>query len=321
MKSFITIILFYTLLGLSQGLMGFHKCPEGHHCIYMSGGAMLDRVSEPGWRWQEPFLSSPHAIQTTWQTDEVKDVLCGSSKGGVAKVDVQVVNRLNEKCLKRVIKEHGVNYDKPLIFDYVPSEVAQFCKAYDLDQLLIEKFDELDEVLHTKLNENVKSYGLDDCLEIKTVRMGRPKLSLEMQERFEKTELLKKDQEHEHEKAKTAKIQQTAAHQKTEAEAQSHALKRDYEMTTAKKQAETEATIKKSEAEADAYAKEQEARANEKLLTPQYLKLKEIEAYYHNSKIHERMVDSNLLKGGNQHTHLRFDSPPAAANYPESYRI
>ena len=73
----------------------------------------------------------------------------GSSQGGHAYLDIEVVNKLNSKddCMLKVIGEHTIDYDRPLIYDYIPSEVAQFCKNYTLDDIVIREFDKLDEVL------------------------------------------------------------------------------------------------------------------------------------------------------------------------------
>ena len=68
-KNILNIITIFSLMCLSEALLGFHKCPEGHMCIYKRGGAKLDRLEGPGWHWHEPALTSVHPIQTTWQTD------------------------------------------------------------------------------------------------------------------------------------------------------------------------------------------------------------------------------------------------------------
>ena len=75
-----------------------------------------------------------------------------------------------------------------MIYDYIPSEVAQFCKNYTLNDIVIREFDKLDEVLLDKLRKNIDSYGLGDCLEIKNVRINRPKLNEQMRKIFESIE-------------------------------------------------------------------------------------------------------------------------------------
>lgn len=331
----LTITLFYLLSGSSYGatVTGFHKCPEGHVCIYKRGGAKLDRLEEPGWHWHEPLLTSVHPIQVTWQTDTVKDVVCGSSKGGTARLDIAVINKLEKtpECIDKVIKNYGIDYDKPLIFDYVPSEVLQFCKNYDLDQIYTSKIDELDEVLLEKLRDNVKSYGLEECLTIKGVRMDRPKLSQEMQQQFERTESLKKEQEHAKEEAKTAEIKSKT--QLAQAEAAAHRVQttKKYEMETELLQARNNADIQEienekekkkieSRAEAEATARKKLAEANKALHTPEFLELEHYKAYYNNAKIHT--APPEMLKNSHNLVHTNMVHPsPSPTSHPPSTPI
>ena len=54
----------------------------GHYIInYNAGGAMLQSMSGPGFHMMVPFLTLVRNIQTTLQTDEVKNVPCGTSGG------------------------------------------------------------------------------------------------------------------------------------------------------------------------------------------------------------------------------------------------
>ena len=303
----------------------------------MSGGAILDRIEGPGWHWHEPLLTSAHPIQVTWQTDKLHDVLCGSSKGGTARLDIDVINRLvsTPQCIDKVIKNHGIDYDKPLIFDYVPSEVLQFCKNYDLDDIYTSRLDELDEVLLGKLRENVKSYGLEDCVEIKGVRMDRPKLSPEMQQRFERTESLKKEQEHATEEAKTQEIKSRTQLAQVEAAAKQEQLTASYQMKTKLLEAENDASIQnianereakkiESLAKAEANAKKQEAEANKFLHTPEYLELARTKAFYNNAKIITESAET--LKNTYKFQHTNMDSSPKYPTPPhepfqKEYRI
>jgi hypothetical protein len=93
------------------------------------------------------------------------------------------------------VSQFGTGYDQPLIFDYIPSEVAQFCKNYPLEDIYIRRFDELDEVLMEKLTKVIAEFGMTDCLEIQKVRIGRPMLSAEMQKRFEAIEHEEKEKD------------------------------------------------------------------------------------------------------------------------------
>lgn len=331
-------ILFYVLIVSVGGkplptMTGVHECPEGHKCIYKRGGAVLDRIEEPGYHWHEPLMTTSYPIQITEQTDKIQDVECGSSKGGSATLTIDVVNQLTDtrECIYRVVKNHGLEYDKPLIFDYVPSEVLQFCKNYELDEIYTKRFDELDEILLEKLRDNVKSYGLEKCLSIKRVRMERPKLSDEMKKSFERTESLKKQQEHAKEEAKTKDIKAKTELAMVESKAKQEQLTKKFQMDTKLREAENDAKIQEiennkhktkvlAEAQVEAEAKKLEAEANKKLHTPEYIQLQHFKAFYHNSKIHTGT--SEMLKNSHNLLHTNIGSinyettPPSKASNP-----
>lgn len=73
---------------ISNNLIAFN-------CIYQ-GGALLPQVSNPGFHMMIPFLTSYRSVQVTLQTDEVKNVPCGTSGGVMIYFDrIEVVNILD----------------------------------------------------------------------------------------------------------------------------------------------------------------------------------------------------------------------------------
>lgn len=184
------------LLFTGAGL-GIHTIDEGHLGVYYRGGKLLKTVNEPGFHWKVPMLTKHENVQVTWQTDRLPAVMCGSSRGGTATLSIEVVNRLkgSHECVERTISQFGSGYDQPLIFDHIPSEVAQFCKNYPLEDIYIRRFDELDEVLMEKLTKVIDTFGMSDCLQIQQVRIGRPQLSESMSKRFEAIEHEEKEKD------------------------------------------------------------------------------------------------------------------------------
>ncbi|CAL8237803.1 unnamed protein product, partial [Boreogadus saida] len=72
-----------------------HKIEEGHTGVYYRGGALLTSTSGPGFHLMLPFITSYKPVQTTLQTDEVKNVPCGTSGGVMIYFDrIEVVNFL-----------------------------------------------------------------------------------------------------------------------------------------------------------------------------------------------------------------------------------
>ena len=60
------------------------------------GGALLSATSGPGFHIMIPFVTTFRSVQITMQTDEVKNVPCGTSGGVLIHFDrIEVVNMLS----------------------------------------------------------------------------------------------------------------------------------------------------------------------------------------------------------------------------------
>ena len=316
-KTIIGIVLLSSMN--ADGFLGIHQCQQGNKCVYYRGGSLLKEFADPGYHLKIPFITSHHNVQITWQTDKLNNVICGSSRGGQAYLDIEVVNKLNSnnECIRKVISEHTIDYDKPLIFDYIPSEVAQFCKNYTLDDIVIREFDKLDEVLLEKLRDNVISYGLSDCLEIKKVRINRPRLDSEMQKKFESIENEQKAKELAIQQKETEKVRLEIQTQKEIMEKERQQKTNQIEMTIQKEKAEAEfekqkiidnkeMETKKKKADSEKYRLQKLAEANDMLFSnPNYLILEGYKAAHNNAKLIFGNVPQNAimnLDGHNSHS-------------------
>lgn len=302
---------------------GFHGCKEGHVCVYYRGNALLPDIADPGWHWQVPLLTTHHNVQTTWQTDRIVNVVCGSSKGGTVHLDVDVINRIEGSCVHRTVQNHTVFYDKQLIEDYVPSEVAQFCKNFTIEDIVVRQFDVLDEVLLAALRKNVRSYDLADCLRIKTVRIRRPTLNAEMKRAFESIEAEKKKMDlavqrkntlqvelqikeqdrvmEEQRKQKTMKIQLETRTLEANASAARQKILDDKELATAK-----------ARADAERYALEAQAAGNKALYGghDNFIRVEGFKAAHNNAKLIMGNSEQNALSL----LHLQPPTAPTAHN-------
>jgi hypothetical protein len=104
---------------------GMHQVPEGHIAMYWRGGALLDTVAEPGWRWAPPMVTTRDFVQLTMQTDtvrvlslvgyfrppdspcvcQVREVPCGTSTGVMIYFDrIDVVNQLDRTKAHSTVK-------------------------------------------------------------------------------------------------------------------------------------------------------------------------------------------------------------------------
>ena len=64
--------------------------------FFLQGGALLKETSRPGYHMMIPFLTTHRSVQVTLQSDEVKNVPCGTSGGVMLYFDrIEVVNILS----------------------------------------------------------------------------------------------------------------------------------------------------------------------------------------------------------------------------------
>jgi len=289
----------HILLGV--GILGFiislsiHKIEEGHIGVYYRGGALLMSTSSAGFHLMVPFITSVKSVQTTMQTDEVKNIPCGTSGGVVIYFDkIEVVNLLSADSVHSIVKNFTADYDRTLIFNKIHHELNQFCSVHTLQEVYIDLFSDIDEYLKTALSQDLSV--LAPGLIINTVRVTKPKIPETIRKNYElmegeKTKLLISEQ-HQRVVEKEAETDRKKA--LIEADKVAMVAKIQYEQKIAEKEserkiAEIEVTMhvnkEKSLADAAFYKAKKETESNKAKLTPEYIELIKYEAISKNTKI------------------------------------
>lgn len=273
-----------------------HKVDEGHTGVYYRGGALLKVTSSPGYHMMVPFLTTYRSVQVTLQSDEVKNVPCGTSGGVMLHFDrIEVVNILAPSSVYEIVRNYTADYDKSLIYNKIHHELNQFCSVHTLQEVYIDLFDQIDENLKTALQNDLNE--LAPGLHIHGVRVTKPKIPETIRKNYElveaeKTKLLiarelqrvvEKDAETERKKAVI------------EAEKEAQVAKINFEQKVMEKESMKTMSIiedemvtnrHKSRADADYYSLERQAESNKLLLTPEYLELKRYESIAANAKLY-----------------------------------
>merc|ERR1719225_54486 len=255
-----------------------------------------------------PFLTTVRNIQTTLQTDEVKNVPCGTSGGVMIYFDrIEVVNVLQNAAVYEIVKNYTADYDKPLIFDKVHHELNQFCSGHTLQEVYIELFDQIDENLKNALQSDLEEMA--PGLKVHSVRVTKPKIPEAIRKNYElmeaeKTKLListqrqkviEKDAETERKKAVI------------EAEKEAMVAKIKYEQNIQEKESmqkmekitdSIHLAKEHTRTDAEFYKIQKQAEANRLLLTPEYLELKKIEAISSNNKVYFGPDIPNMFLSG-----------------------
>uniref|UniRef100_I3KFW7 ER lipid raft associated 2 n=1 Tax=Oreochromis niloticus TaxID=8128 RepID=I3KFW7_ORENI len=283
-------------LGGAALLASVHKIDEGHTGVYYRGGALLTTTSGPGFHLMLPFITTYKSVQTTLQTDEVKNVPCGTSGGVMIYFDrIEVVNYLIPSAVYDIVRNFTADYDKALIFNKVHHELNQFCSVHSLQEVYIGLFDQIDENLKLTLQEDLTSMA--PGLIIQAVRVTKPNIPESIRRNYElmeseKTKLLISQQTQKvvEKEAETERIKAVIEAEKVAQVAEIKFGQKVMEKETEKKISAIEdgAFLARQKAKADAefYTAQRAAEANKLKLTPEYLQLMKYKAIAANSKIY-----------------------------------
>lgn len=273
-----------------------HKIEEGHTGVYYRGGALLTSTSGPGFHLMLPFITSFKSVQTTLQTDEVKNVPCGTGGGVMIYFDrIEVVNFLIPSAVYDIVRNFTADYDKLLIFNKVHHELNQFCSVHTLQEVYIQLFDRIDEDLKLALQQDLTIMA--PGLIIQAVRVTKPNIPESIRRNYElmeseKTKLLiaAQTQKVVEKEAETERKRAVIEAEKLAQVAEIKFAQQVMEKQTEKKISEIEdsAYLAKEKARADAefYTALRTADANRMKLTPAYLQLMKYKAISANSKIY-----------------------------------
>lgn len=289
------VILLSTSFSASTSYAILHQVPEGHVGAYWRGGALLNSITDPGFHLKLPLITQFEPIQVTIQTDQVRDIPCGTKGGVMISFDkIEVVNRLNKRYVYDTLLNYGVNYDKTWIYDKIHHEINQFCSSNSLQQVYIDMFDQIDDKMKEALQRDCTQYA--PGVEIISVRVTKPNIPAVIKRNFE---LMEEERtkaliaiEAQKVKEKEAETHKKIALSEAEKNAQVSKILMEQKLTEKDSERQQEAIENemflaraKSQADASFYRVIKEAEANKLKLTPEFLELKFIEAIANNSKI------------------------------------
>uniref|UniRef100_A0A8C7YH27 Erlin-1 n=1 Tax=Oryzias sinensis TaxID=183150 RepID=A0A8C7YH27_9TELE len=270
-----------------------HKIEEGHLAVYYRGGALLTTPNGPGYHIMLPFITTFRAVQTTLQTDEIKNVPCGTSGGVMIYFDrIEVVNMLVPTAVVDIVRNYTADYDKTLIFNKIHHELNQFCSVHTLQEVYIELFDIIDENLKTAL---MHFNLIFDILRGKMEHYFKTRLLITVQTQ----KVVEKEAETERKKAiiEAQKVAQVA---------EIHFRQKVMEKETEKKISEIEDAAflarERGKADAEYYTAAKFSEANRLKLTPEYLELMKYQAIAANSKIYFGQDIPNMFVEGNSNS-------------------
>lgn len=279
---------------------GCHTVPEGHVGAYWHLGRLLPDVTTPGINFRWPLMERWEPIQVTMQTDAVLKIPCGTKGGTMITFGrVEVVNRLRKESVYDILSQYGTQYDKTWIYDKVHHEINQFCSAHSLQEIYIDRFNQVDEIMQQALQEGCRVYAPGiDIIAVRVTKPSIPEAVLRNYEALEeeRTKVMVSEQHR-----RLVSIEAETLRQKLVAEAETrlnvtrieNALKleerkaeADAQSYRAKAEADAESYQLLKQADAESYRQLKQAEANSKLFTQEYLALRWAEAVSNTTKVY-----------------------------------
>ncbi|XP_065220545.1 erlin-2-like [Planococcus citri] len=290
--------------------LGIHKIEEGHVGVYYRGGALLSEISLPGFHMMIPLITTFKPVQVTLQTDEVKNVPCGTSGGVMIYFDrIEVVNILSADSVHDIVRNYTADYDKTLIFNKVHHELNQFCSVHNLQEVYIDLFDQIDENLKNALQRDLNEMA--PGLKIQAVRVTKPKIPETIRKNYEtmegeKTKLLIATQRQKVVE-KDAETERKRAIIEAEKEAQIAKIQYEQKQRMAQIEDSIHVAAEKSKADAEFYHVQKQAEANDLLLTSKYMEFKKYESLSNNAKIYYGPDVPKMFAYGGCNDHVIHD--------------
>ncbi|XP_021657664.2 uncharacterized protein LOC110647927 [Hevea brasiliensis] len=290
----LSVMIIPSSSSIKNSLSILHQVPEGHVGVYWRGGALLKTITEPGFHLKLPLITQYEPVQVTLQTDQVRDIPCGTKGGVMINFEkIEVVNRRKDYVYETLLN-YGVQYDNTWIYDKIHHEINQFCSSHSLQQVYIDVFDQIDEKMKDALQVDCTRYA--PGIEIISVRVTKPTIPESIRRNFEQMEeertkvLIAIERQKVIEKeAETTKKMAISEAEKNANVSKILMEQKLMEKDSARRQQEIENQMymaqEKSLADASFYRVMKEAEANKLKLTPEFLELKFIEAISDNTKI------------------------------------
>ena len=270
-----------TLLIMSS----LHEVQEGKTATYKRGGHLINRTEPPGYSWKYPLIDTVLEVQHTMQTDNITNILCGTSGGVMVTFPrIEVVNILDQEFVLDISRNYTMEYDKLLIFDPVHALVNDWCSSRTLEQVYVSDFTEMDTFLKQGIETYINKHSRG--LKIVDVRVTKPDIPPDIKLNYEELEKQKTSLAVEQARQKVTLQQAETIRKRALIEAEQAVDQEKAKQAISAIRDATKLATLKAEADAEFYAIRKQAEGNAMLLTPEYLELERYRSAMNNAKMH-----------------------------------
>ena len=215
-----------------------------------------------------------------------------------------MVNRLKKEYVWDTVKNYTVDYDKLWLYDKVHHELNSLCSLHTLQEIYIDLFGTVDDILASALQDGCTKYA--PGIEVISIRVTKPKLPASIMKNYElmeaeKTKLLIAAQAQKVSE-KEAETQRSLANIEARKSAEVAAIRAEQEVAQAEAakriaqiEDETHLNHQRTLADAEFYKVTKSAEGAQKQLTPEFLQLSWTNAIANNTKIYFGPSVNNML--------------------------
>ena len=273
-----------------------HKIMQGEIGIYFKGGALQDKVTQPGIHFAMPFITEIQRIKIRPRTDKLPAITT-ITKDGITNNfhDVQVISDVKAGAVVALVKKYGMEFHETLVFDRIYEEIRIFCANHTIDEVYNTKFLEIVDAVTKNVKDTIKELG-EGGITIFHLTIPKPDIPEDIAKNYKEVKVQWTEQLVAVQKQKTEKIKKETEAIKAVADAnrQKEVLEIDIQKDILQKNGEKQLSTleneilkdrKKSAADAENYSKTQLAEANKALFSNDgYIKLEMSKALSQNTK-------------------------------------
>ena len=290
----VTFFLFIAVLAMIGD--SAHKIMEGEVGIYFRGGALQEKVNNPGIHFTMPFITDIERIKVRPRTDTMKPITT-VTKDGIQNTfnNVQVISDVQSGKVVALVKKYGLEFHKTLVFDRIEEEIRIFCATNTIDDVYNTKFLDIVENVTISIKETISKLG-EGGIKIHHLTIPKPDIPPDIARNYKEvkvqwTEQLVATQQQKTEKIKkdTEQIKAIADAERTkkvqEIDIKKQILRKEGDQRISALNNGIEYDKQKSKADVENYSKKKLAEANNALFNNTgYIRLEMAKALSQNTK-------------------------------------
>jgi len=161
------LVLLFTLI---NAIFAFYtSVPEGHVGVYRIMNQIQDNLITKFTTYL-PIYSDIILVKYIQDTDHVTNIKCVSKEGVDINIpDIEIANTIKKEKVIPMLRLYGPTYDNVLVVKPLAQHMRELCAARTVDQIEIEDFHMLDDLLKTEIQRQVDS--IDSGITIDYVRV------------------------------------------------------------------------------------------------------------------------------------------------------